>query len=61
MLAVVVAPTVMIDLRMVITWFIKDQGVVDLNEERKAAMVSNLLVVLCGDEPAQPVVNSGSL
>ncbi len=39
---------------------LKDQGVVDLNEERKAAMVSNLLVVLCGDEPAQPVVNSGS-
>ena len=33
----------------------------DLDEERKAAMVSNLLVVLCGDEPAQPVVNSGSL
>ena len=40
---------------------LKDQGVVDLDEERKAAMVSNLLVVLCGDEPAQPVVNSGSL
>ena len=40
---------------------LKDEGVVDLNEERKAAMVSNLLVVLCGDEPAQPVVNSGSL
>ena len=40
---------------------LKDQGVVDLNEERKAAMVSNLLVVRCGDEPAQPVVNSGSL
>ena len=40
---------------------LKDQGVVDLDEERKAAMVSNLLVVLCGDEPAQPIVNSGSL
>ena len=40
---------------------LKDEGVVDLNEERKAAMVSNLLVVLCGDEPAQPVVNSGSI
>ena len=39
---------------------LKDEGVVDLNEERKAAMVSNLLVVLCGDEPAQPVVNSGA-
>jgi regulator of protease activity HflC (stomatin/prohibitin superfamily) len=35
--------------------------VVDLDEERKAAMVSNLLVVLCGDRDAQPVVNSGSL
>ncbi|MBQ3820440.1 MAG: SPFH domain-containing protein, partial [Bacteroidales bacterium] len=40
---------------------LKDEGVVDLDEERKAAMVSNLLVVLCGDEPAQPVVNSGSI
>lgn len=37
------------------------EGVVELDEERKAAMVSNLLVVLCGDEPAQPVVNSGTL
>lgn len=36
-------------------------GVVDLDEERKAAMVSNLLVVLCGSKDAQPVVNSGSL
>ena len=35
--------------------------VVDLDEERKAAMVSNLLVVLCGDESAQPVVNTGTL
>ncbi len=34
---------------------------VDLDEERKAAMVSNLLVVLCGNKDAQPVVNSGSL
>ena len=40
---------------------LKDQGVVDLDEDKKAAMVSNLLVVLCGDEPAQPVVNSGSI
>lgn len=40
---------------------LKNEGVVDLDEERKAAMVSNLLVVLCGDEPAQPVVNSGSI
>jgi hypothetical protein len=37
------------------------KGVVHLDEERKAAMVSNLLVVLCGEQPAQPVVNSGSL
>ena len=36
-------------------------GVVSLDEERKAAMVSNLLVVLCGNRDAQPVVNSGSL
>ena len=35
--------------------------VVELDEERKAAMVSNLLVVLCGNRDAQPVVNSGSL
>ena len=39
---------------------LKSEGVVNLDEERKAAMVSNLLVVLCGDEPAQPVVNSGA-
>ncbi len=36
-------------------------GLVNLDEERKAAMVSNLLVVLCGNHDAQPVVNSGSL
>ena len=36
-------------------------GTVDLDEERKAAMVSNLLVVLCGNRDATPVVNSGSL
>jgi regulator of protease activity HflC (stomatin/prohibitin superfamily) len=40
---------------------LQDQGVVTLDEDKKAAMVSNLLVVLCGDEPAQPVVNSGSI
>jgi regulator of protease activity HflC (stomatin/prohibitin superfamily) len=38
-----------------------ENHVVDLDEERKAAMVSNLLVVLCGDRDAQPVVNTGSL
>ena len=36
-------------------------GMVDLDDERKAAMVSNLLVVLCGSHDAQPVVNTGSL
>ena len=40
---------------------LKKDGVVELDEERKATMVSNLLVVLCGDEPAQPVVNTGTL
>ena len=40
---------------------LQDQGVVTLDEDKKASMVSNLLVVLCGDEPAQPVVNSGSI
>ena len=40
---------------------LKEDGVVELDEERKAAMVSNLLVVLCADESAQPVVNTGSL
>ncbi len=38
-----------------------EEGVVELDEERKAAMVSNLLVVLCADEAAQPVVNTGTL
>lgn len=37
------------------------EEVVELDDERKAAMVSNLLVVLCGDESAQPVLNTGSL
>lgn len=37
------------------------KGVVKLDEERKATMVSNLLVVLCGDKDAQPVVNTGTL
>ncbi|WP_431970708.1 SPFH domain-containing protein [Nocardia sp. bgisy134] len=37
------------------------QGVVELDEERRAAMVSNLLVVLCGDRATQPVVNAGTL
>ena len=40
---------------------LSESGKVELDEERKAAMVSNLLVVLCGNKDAQPVVNSGSL
>jgi len=40
---------------------LNENGIVELDEERKAAMVSNLLVVLCGNKEAQPIVNSGSL
>ena len=38
-----------------------DDDIVELDDDKKAAMVSNLLVVLCADEPAQPVINSGTL
>ena len=38
-----------------------ERGIVELDEERKAAMVSNLMVVLCGDQPASPIVNTGTL
>jgi hypothetical protein len=38
-----------------------ERDVVELDPERKAAMVSNLLVALCGDRPPQPVLNTGSL
>jgi hypothetical protein len=38
-----------------------ERGIVQLDEERKAAMVSNLLVVLCSDRHTQPVVNTGTL
>ena len=40
---------------------LEELGVVELDEERKASMVSNLLVVLCGEENARPVLNTGSL
>ncbi len=40
---------------------LKEENIVELDEEKKAAMVSNLLVVLCADEPAQPIVNTGTL
>ncbi len=38
-----------------------EHNVIELDEERKASMVSNLMVVLCGDQPPSPVVNTGSL
>ena len=40
---------------------LSEKEVVELDDERKAAMVSNLLVVLCGSKDAQPIVNSGSI
>ena len=40
---------------------LNDEDIVNLDEERKAQMVSNLLVVLCGNKDAQPIVNSGSI
>ncbi len=40
---------------------LSQEQIVELDEERKATMVSNLLVVLCADEPAQPVLNTGTL
>ncbi len=40
---------------------LSERGIVELDEERKTAMVSNLMVVLVSDRGAQPVVNSGSL
>ena len=40
---------------------LSEDNVVELDDDKKAAMVSNLLVVLCGDDNAQPVVNTGTL
>jgi hypothetical protein len=40
---------------------LSEKRVVELDEERKASMVSNLLVVLCSDRDAQPIVNTGTL
>jgi hypothetical protein len=40
---------------------ISERDIVELDEERKAAMVSNLMVVLCGDRSPQPVLNTGTL
>ncbi|GAB1450347.1 SPFH domain-containing protein [Draconibacterium sp.] len=40
---------------------LSDKGIVEFDEDRKAAMVSNLMVVLCGDKDATPIVNTGSI
>ena len=53
-------PTIFIMVEMALAELGK-RGVVELDNERRAAMVSNLLVVLCGERGTQPVVNTGSL
>jgi regulator of protease activity HflC (stomatin/prohibitin superfamily) len=63
--AIVAARTQIVDgavgmVKMALTE-LEAQGVVDLDDEKRAAMVSNLLVVLCGEENARPVLNAGSL
>jgi len=40
---------------------LKDKQIIELDDEKKASMVSNLLVVLCADESARPVINAGSI
>ena len=40
---------------------LKDKHIIELDDEKKASMVSNLLVVLCADESARPVINAGSI
>jgi regulator of protease activity HflC (stomatin/prohibitin superfamily) len=40
---------------------LSSKGIIDMDEEKKATMVSNLMVVLCGDRDAQPVINTGTL
>ena len=40
---------------------LSDKGIIDLDEEKKAAMVSNLMVVLCGDKDPSPIINAGTL
>jgi len=40
---------------------LSEKNIIDLDEEKKAAMVSNLMVVLCGDRETQPIVNAGTL
>ena len=56
-----VTATVRLYSNMAFRYWLNEKQMVTLDEERKAAMVSNLLVVLCGNHDAQPVVNSGSL
>ena len=63
--AVVAARTKIVDgavgmVQMALERLSKDK-IVELDDERRAAMVSNLLVVLCGDRHAQPVINAGTL
>ena len=50
----------MVEMALDRTWYQKRTSV-DLDEERKAAMVSNLMVILCGDKDASPVLNTGTL
>ena len=40
---------------------LSQKNIIELDEEKKAAMVSNLMVVLCGDKDANPVINAGTL
>jgi len=40
---------------------LSEENIVELDDERKAAMVSNLMVVLCGEKAVQPIVNTGTL
>lgn len=40
---------------------LSEENIVELDDERKAAMVSNLMVVLCGEKAAQPILNAGTL
>ena len=40
---------------------LKEEGVAEFDEEKRAAMISNLMVVLCGEKEAHPIVNAGSL
>lgn len=60
---VLVILPVLLSIAAVVVWKVVDsaEAIFELDDERKAVMVSNLLVVLCGEENAQPVLNTGSL